>query len=93
MEARRGQRADAFGSTCTVPVTDQFGDHLAHQVFDLHIAPDGVGGELRTACGEWIIPASMMAPIGKPCMTCMAEVASRAEPSVSRRHRWTWVRR
>jgi hypothetical protein len=91
MEARRGERADAFGLACTVPVTDQFGDRLAHQVFDLHIAPEG--GALRTLCGEWIIPTSMMTPIGRPCATCEVKVASRAEKPDSRRHRWMWGRR
>jgi hypothetical protein len=92
MAAGRGGGTDVHGSPYTAPVTDQFGDRIAHQVFDQHMNPESIGGALRTVCGEWIIPAPLMAPIGNPCAVCSTKIGSRTEPRTPRRWRgWLWA--
>jgi hypothetical protein len=79
----------------TTPVTSQLGDSLTHQVFDVHANPYNADGLLRTVCDQWIIPASMMAPIETPCPKCLATL-THPEPGttapVQRRRWWSSLR-
>lgn len=78
---------------CTTLVTSQFGERAAHQVLDLHAG--GGNGQLRTACGRWIVPAPMVAPPGTPCSACMALVPARPTGVTARgrERRWRILRR
>ena len=76
-------------SAYTTLVTSQFGKRTAHQVLDWH-AGDRTG-LLRTVCGRLIVPAPMVAPVGKPCTACVALIPGR--PPVGRERRWRILRR
>jgi hypothetical protein len=80
-------------SAYTTLVTSQFGERVAHQVLDRHAFD--VTGQLRTVCGRLIVPAPMVAPLGKPCSACAALVPGRP-PGAStrgRERRWRILRR
>lgn len=80
-------------SAYTTLVTSQFGERTAHQVLDWH-AGDGTG-LLRTVCGRLIVPAPMVAPIGKPCSACMALIPDQrpGDAARGRERRWWILRR
>ena len=60
----------------TTSVTEQFGAGLTHEVYDRDIVPMS-GGPLRAACGRYITPAPLSAPIGRPCPACIAQLSGR----------------
>jgi hypothetical protein len=60
-------------SAFTTPVTEQFGERLAHQVFDIQSAVQD--DLLRTMCGQLIVPAPLTSPVGAPCAACAEKIA------------------
>jgi hypothetical protein len=87
--------AELIVSSHTTPVTSQFGDRLTHQVLDEHATQHGAAGFLRTVCGQWIIPASMMSPIGDLCPACTTTIAHPRPDGAARdkrRRRWMVTR-
>jgi hypothetical protein len=80
-------------SACTTLVTSQFGERAAHQILDQR--PGDGTGLLRTVCGRWIVPAAMVAPLGKPCPACSALVPDRRQRAAvpGRERRWRILRR
>lgn len=82
-----------YSSPYTTPVTAQFGDRLAHEVSDRDVSEQNDRGAMRALCGEWIVPAPMMSPVGKPCPACMSNLDHAAVhrlPNDSRNHPLAW---
>jgi hypothetical protein len=76
-------------STYTTLVTSQFGERVTHHVLDRHAFD--VTDQLLTVCGRLIVPAPMVAPLGKPCPACVALVPGAA--ARGRERRWRILRR
>jgi hypothetical protein len=80
----------------TIPITCCL-DGQAHDVTDESVAAGWrAGGRYEALCGYVVVPAAMVAPIGRPCARCAAVVAShRLTPATApvrrRRQRgWLW---
>jgi hypothetical protein len=81
------------GSPYTTPVTAQFGDRFAHEVADRDVYEQNDRGAMRAVCGEWIVPAPMTSPVGKPCPACTSNLdcaAVRRLPNDPRSHHPAW---
>jgi hypothetical protein len=76
-------------SAYTTLVTSQFGERVTHHVLDRHAFD--VTDQLLTVCGRLIVPAPMVAPLGKPCSACVALVPDAA--TRGRERRWRILRR
>jgi hypothetical protein len=80
----------------TIPITCCL-DGRAHDVTDQNVAAGWrAGGRYEALCGYVVVPAAMVAPIGRPCARCAAVVAShRLTPTTVGRSRrrqrgWLW---
>lgn len=67
----------------TTPVTDQFGEQLAHHVSDREAALP-THGAIRTVCGQFITPAPMSAPEGELCPRCAINLSLVRPPQARR---------
>ena len=85
-----------FGPTAfspySTPVTNQFGDGLAHQVYDRYVTQNADDGVMFALCGQRIVPAPMASPEGKPCEECETKIRhlkwSAGHPHRSNSRRW-----
>jgi hypothetical protein len=60
----------------TIPITCCL-DGRAHDVTDQNVAAGWrAGGRYEALCGYVVVPAAMVAPIGRPCARCAAVVTS-----------------
>jgi hypothetical protein len=69
----------------TIPVTC-CRDGQAHDVTDENAAAGRATGAYLTLCGYLVVPAPMIAPVGRPCERCAAVLAGhRPAPATARR--------
>ena len=76
-KAVNGTRCDRIAmhsfSPYSIPVTENSGQGLTHQVYDVHLNGH-TSGRLPTVCGATILPAAVASPIGRPCQECETRI-------------------